>query len=163
MDLGAAVLVAQHIDAQFSPGLATWLDQQIPLPVRLAQPGERPQAGVVLLAGRNDHLVLQANGCLAYTPDPRDEPYRPSVNRLFRSLLQPGLSPGQAVLLTGMGRDGAAGLLELRQAGWHTIAQNASTCAVYGMPRAAIELGAACEELPPSAIADSLQRRLLRR
>ena len=159
-DLPAALLVAQHIDAQFSAGLAAWLDQQIPLPVRLAQPGERPQAGVVLLAGRNDHLLLQPDGRLGYSPEPREEPYRPSVNRLFRSLLQPGLPPGQAVLLTGMGRDGAAGLLELREAGWHTIAQTAATCAVYGMPRAAIALGAACEQLPPIAMAASLQRHL---
>jgi chemotaxis response regulator CheB len=163
LDLAAAVVVAQHIDAQFSPGLASWLDQQIALPVRLAEAGERPQAGVVLLAGRNDHLVLQADGRLAYNPEPRDEPYRPSVNRLFHSLLQPGLPPGQAVLLTGMGRDGAAGLLELRQGGWHTIAQSEDTCAVYGMPRAAVELGGACEQLPPSAIALSLLQRLRHR
>lgn len=159
-DLAAAVLVAQHIDAQFSPGLATWLNQQIRLPVRLAEPGERPQAGVVLLAGCNDHLQLQSDARLRYIPEPCDEPYRPSVNQLFRSLLQPGLTPGQAVLLTGMGRDGAAGLLELRQAGWHTIAQSESSCAVYGMPRAAMELGAACEQLDPTDIGSSLLQRL---
>lgn len=162
-DLPAALVVAQHIEAQFAAGLASWLDQQIPLPVRLAQEGEPPQPGVVLLAGTNDHLVLTRSGQLHYSPEPREEPYRPSVNALFRSLVQAGQPPGQAVLLTGMGRDGADGLLELRQAGWFTVAQSAASCAVYGMPRAAVEQGAACEQLDPAAIGTCLRQRLLNR
>jgi len=127
--------------------------------VQTVREGDAVRPGVVHLAASNDHLVLRGDGRLGYTPEPLQEPYRPSVNRLFRSLLQPWVRPGLAVLLTGMGRDGAAGLLELRQAGWHTYAQSQSSCAVYGMPRAAIELQAACEQLDPAEIGASLLRR----
>ncbi|MEB3199346.1 MAG: chemotaxis-specific protein-glutamate methyltransferase CheB [Synechococcaceae cyanobacterium] len=151
-DTPAALVVVQHIDAQFAAGLAQWLDGLTSLPVQPAEPGLTPQAGRVFVSARNDHLVLQAGGRFAYRSDPRDEPYRPSVNVFFRSLLQHWPQPGLAALLTGMGRDGAAGLLELRRAGWHTIAQDEASCAVYGMPRAAAELGAACEVLSPEAI-----------
>jgi chemotaxis response regulator CheB len=157
-ELPAAVLIAQHIEAQFAPGLAQWLDGQIALPVRTVLEGDLVRAGVVHLAATNDHLVLCGDGRLGYCAEPRQEPYRPSVNTLFHSLLQPGVRPGQAVLLTGMGRDGAAGLLELRKAGWHTYAQTQDTCAVYGMPRAAMNLQAACEQLDPAAIGASLRR-----
>lgn len=156
--LRAAVLVAQHIEAQFAQGLAQWLDAQIPLPVETVAEGAFPRPGVVHLAASNDHMILRSDRRLGYSPEPREEPYRPSVNRLFGSLLQPGVPPGQAVLLTGMGRDGARGLLDLRRAGWHTLVQSENTCAVYGMPKAAIDLMAACEQLEPAAIAVSLGR-----
>lgn len=159
VDLGAAVLVAQHIEAQFAPGLARWLNDQIALPVEIVREGDPPRRGVVQLAASNDHLVLRSDGRLGYSPEPLQEPYRPSVNTLFRSLLQPWLKPGVAVLLTGMGRDGGQGMLSLRRAGWHTIAQDQASCAVYGMPRAAVDLGAAVEVLPPAAIARSLLRQ----
>lgn len=158
-DLGAALLVAQHIEAQFAPGLASWLNNQIALPVEIVREGDPPRRGVVQLAASNDHLVLRPDGRLGYSPEPLQEPYRPSVNALFRSLLQPWVKPGLAVLLTGMGRDGGQGMLSLRQAGWHTIAQDEDSCAVYGMPRAAVELGGAVEVLAPAAIARSLLRR----
>lgn len=157
-ELPAAVLIAQHIEAQFAVGLAQWLDEQIGLTVRTVNEGDPVRAGMVHLAATNDHLVLRGDGRLGYSAEPRQEPYRPSVNRLFQSLLQPGVRPGLAVLLTGMGRDGGAGLLELRKAGWHTYAQTQESCAVYGMPRAAMELQAACEQLDPAAIGASLRR-----
>jgi len=156
--LPAAVVVIQHIDQQFAAGLVEWLDQLIPLPVRVAAEGERPAAGTVLLAASNDHLVLRANGTLGYTAEPREQPYRPSVDVFFQSLLRHWSPPGQAVLLTGMGRDGAEGLLALRQAGWQTIAQDEASSVVYGMPKAAAELGAAMEILPAQAIAPCLLR-----
>lgn len=157
--LKAAVVVVQHIDAQFAPGLVNWMDGQVALPVRAAEAGQAPQAGVVLIAVSNDHLVLRADGRLAYQAEPREEPYRPSVNVFFTSLVQHWPDPGVAVLLTGMGRDGGEGMLALRQAGWHTIAQEETSCAVYGMPRAAVELGGAVEVLPPGDIARSLLRQ----
>jgi len=157
VDLGAAVLVAQHIEAQFAPGLARWLNDQIPLPVQIVHEGDPLQSGVVQLAATNHHIVLKPDGRLGYSPEPRQEPYRPSVDALFRSLLQPWLKPGHAVLLTGMGRDGGQGLLDLRRAGWHTIAQDEDSCAVYGMPKTAVELGGAIEVLPPEAIGRRLR------
>lgn len=157
--LPVALVVIQHIDQQFAGGLADWLDQLVPLRVRVAEEGERPSVGTVLVAASNDHLVLRANGTLGYTADPRDLPYRPSVDVFFESLVRCCRCPGQAVLLTGMGRDGAEGLLALRQAGWQTIAQDEGSSVVYGMPKAAAELGAAMEVLPAVAIGPCLLRQ----
>lgn len=154
-----AVVVVQHIDMQFAPGLVSWLDGQIPLPVRAAEAGQSPQAGTVQIAVSNDHLVIGADGRFAYQQDPLQEPYRPSVDVFFGCLVRHWPDPGVAVLLTGMGRDGGRGMVVLRRAGWHTIAQEESSCAVYGMPRAAVELGGAVEVLGPEAIGQSLLRR----
>ena len=151
-----AFVVIQHIDAQFAPGLVSWLNGQIPMPVIAAKPGQAPVAGTVCLSATNDHLVLEANGRFAHVAEPKDEPYRPSVDVFFQSLVRHWRPPGQAVLLTGMGRDGAIGLLALRQAGWRTIAQDEASSVVYGMPKAAAELNAAMEILPADAIGPSL-------
>lgn len=155
-DFSAAIVVVQHVDAEFAPGMVEWLQHHTPLPIALAQPGDRPQPGTVFLAGTNDHLILQPDFSLGYVREPLDNPYRPSVDVFFRSVARLWESPGTAVLLTGMGRDGAAGLLALRQKGWQTIAQNQATCVVYGMPKAAVELGAATTVLPLEAIAPTL-------
>jgi two-component system, chemotaxis family, response regulator WspF len=155
-NLNAAIVIVQHVDAQFTAGMADWLNEQCPLSVRLANPGDRLTAGQVLIAGTNNHLQLKANLSLGYTPNPIDYPYRPSVDVFFKSVAQHWKKPSTAVLLTGMGRDGAEGLLALKQKGWHTIAQNQATCVVYGMPKAAVEMGAALEILPLDAIAPAL-------
>ncbi len=147
-----AVLVVNHLGADFLPGLAEWASQRCRLSVRLAMPGEKPTAGVVLLAGRDEHLILKPDGTLAYTPDPADTPYRPNVDVLFQSLAANWPHRGAAALLTGMGRDGAAGLLALKRAGWTTFAQEGATCVVNGMPAAAVNLGAAGRVLPPAGI-----------
>lgn len=159
-DFGAAVTIVQHLDAHFTTGLIDWLDRQTPLPVLMATPGSRPAAGKVLIASTNDHLCLQSNLSLRYTPDPIDYPYRPSVDVFFQSIAQHWSRRGIAVLLTGMGKDGALGLSLLRGKGWHTIAQDRSTSIVYGMPKAAVELGAAVESLPIETIASTLIQRL---
>lgn len=155
-DLPAAIVIVQHIDARFASGLVHWLDGQVPLPVAAAIPGTAPRAGQISIAQTDDHLTIDRRGRFAHTSEPQREPYRPSVNVFFDSLRRHWRSPGQAVLLTGMGRDGAEGLLSLRQAGWRTIAQDAGSSAVYGMPRAAAELGAAAEILALEAIAGRL-------
>ncbi len=155
-NFSAAVAIVQHIDAQFAPGLVEWLNQQSPLPVRLAVGGGRLEPGKVLVAGTNDHLVLSPDLTLRHTREPRDCFYRPSVDAFFLSVAKYWPGKGVGVLLTGMGRDGAAGLMSLRRAGWHTIAQNRATCAVYGMPKAAAELGAAVEILPIDAVAPAI-------
>jgi len=152
----AAIAVVQHVDAQFSAGFAAWLNQQINLPVRLAKVGDRLEAGTVLLAGTNDHLYLKSDLTLDYTQNPIDYPYRPSVDVFFKSLAAHWSKAGTAVLLTGMGRDGAEGLAALRVQGWHTIAQDKASCVVYGMPKAAMQLNAAVEVLSPEAIGTTL-------
>lgn len=158
--LGAAVVVVQHVDAQFAGGLAEWLAGQTPLPVVLAEEGMSPKPDTVYVAGTNDHLVAEPDMTLHYTPDPRDYPYRPSVDAFFRSLVGNWPRHGVAVLLTGMGKDGARGLLALRQNGWRTIAQDRATSVIYGMPRAAAELGAAMEVLPVQQIAPAIVKHL---
>jgi two-component system, chemotaxis family, response regulator WspF len=152
MDFRAAVLVCQHLDADFSSGLADWLRQKCKLPVRIAIPGDVPSPGTVLITGRNDHLILRSDRTLGYTSHPTDTPFRPNVDVLFDSLLTHWSEPGYAALLTGMGRDGAESLLRLRKAGWTTFAQNKETCSVFGMPDAAIRLGAAGSVLSPQEI-----------
>jgi two-component system response regulator WspF len=154
--LAAAVTIVQHVDAKFAGDLVQWLSEQTELPVSLAREGMRPEKGSVFVAGTNDHLVLGADFAFHYTAEPADYPYRPSVDEFFVSLSSHWRRPGTAVLLTGMGRDGARGLLALRQAGWHTVAQDEKTSIVYGMPRAAKEAGAAAEVLPLSEIAASI-------
>lgn len=156
----AAIAVVQHVDAQFAAGLVSWLGQQISLPVRVAKAGERLEAGTVLVAGTNDHLHIKPDLTLGYTKDPIDYPYRPSVDVFFKSLADHTPRRGTAVLLTGMGRDGAEGLAILRSRGWHTIAQDQASCVVYGMPKAAVELNAAVAVLPPDAIATALLQTL---
>ncbi|MES2571436.1 MAG: chemotaxis response regulator protein-glutamate methylesterase [Verrucomicrobiota bacterium] len=154
----AAIVIIQHVDVQFAAGMADWLDKQCALPVRVATEGEVPLPGNVLLAGSCDHLVLTAGARLAYTPEPRDYVYRPSVDVFFRSLTQFWRGSVVGVLLTGMGRDGALGLKALRNQGHFTIAQDQATSAVYGMPKAAASVNAAVEILPIDLITPRLIR-----
>lgn len=154
--LQAAVIVVQHVDESFAPGLAQWLSQQSALPVRLAQEGDRIENGRVLVAGTNDHLVVKNNRMLGYNHEPAANPYRPSVDVFFESMVQNWPGRSVAALLTGMGRDGAEGLLSLKKSGAFTIAQDAATCAVYGMPKAAAELHAADKILPIDRIAETI-------
>lgn len=159
-DLRAGIVIAQHITADFAPGLASWMADICQRPVRIARNHDAPQAGEVLIAGTNDHLSLISGGTLRYTPEPADTPYRPSVDVLFSTLAAHWKRPGVAVLLTGMGRDGAKGLLTLKENGWHTIAQDEKTSVVYGMPAAAAEKGAAQQILPLHEIGDAITRSI---
>jgi chemotaxis response regulator CheB len=155
-DFPAAIVIVQHVDERFAAGLAEWLRQQSPLPVRLAKEGDHLMPGMVLLAGTGDHLTFKASNRLGYTPEPCDFVYRPSVDVFFQSVCKfwPGKTVG--VLLTGMGADGAQGLKELRAKGHHTIAQDKASSAVYGMPKAAAALNASVEIMPLERIAPSL-------
>jgi chemotaxis response regulator CheB len=161
-DMPSSIVIVQHIDEVFAKGLADWLGQQCRLPVRVAAEGERPAPGVVHVAGTNDHLVLREDATFAYTPRPVDLAYRPSVDVFFDSLASFPSELVIAVLLTGIGADGARGLLRLRQAGRHTIAQDEASCVVFGMPKAAIEIGAAVEILPVDRIGPAILARLRR-
>lgn len=151
------VVVVQHVDAEFVPGLVRWLADQVDRPVRIAEPGAL-SAGEVVVAGHNRHLVVEGSGRLGYRDEPSDVAHRPSVDVLFRSLAELRGTCGVAALLTGMGRDGADGLLALRRAGWCTIAQDRGSSVVWGMPGTAVQLGAACDVLPLSEIAARIAR-----
>ncbi|MEP0890500.1 chemotaxis response regulator protein-glutamate methylesterase [Leptolyngbya sp. PL-A3] len=155
-DFDAAIVIVQHVDAQFAEGLIEWLGHQTALTVRKAVTGDRPTSGTALVACSNDHLCLQRNRTLAYVKEPSDYPYRPSVDVFFKSLARHWRLQGTAMLLTGMGRDGAEGLSQLRQRGWYTIAQDKVSSVVYGMPKTAVELDAAVAVCNPKEIAEYL-------
>lgn len=162
-DFPAAFVIIQHVDEQFAPSFARWLDEELALPVRLAQQGDRIRVGEVLVAGRGEaHLVMDAEQRLGYTPEPENYPYRPSVNVFFESMAQFWTHHAVGILLTGMGRDGGAGLLALKQAGCHTIAQDRETSAIYGMPKTAADLQAASEILPLNQIAVAIEEAISR-
>jgi two-component system, chemotaxis family, response regulator WspF len=152
-----AIVIVQHINQLFAPGLVEWLKGNSKLPVRLAYEGDSASSGSVLIAGSEDHLVFKNSHELGYTTHPMENPYRPSVDVFFESAARFFRGPMIGVLLTGMGRDGAQGLKVLRDAGYHTIAQDQSTSAVYGMPKAAAVINAASEILPLRKIGPRLR------
>jgi two-component system response regulator WspF len=146
-----AVVVVQHVSSEFVAGFAEWLGAESQRAVRLARAGDRLRADEIVVAGEDRHLVATPVGTLAYADEPRESVHRPAVDELFASLARHA-SPGVAVLLTGMGRDGADGLARLRAAGWHTVAQDEATSVVWGMPGVAHRMGAAVETLPLESI-----------
>jgi two-component system response regulator WspF len=154
------VVVVQHIASDFAAGFADWLHNRTGLSTRLAADGTAPAAGHVYVAATDDHLVLRPDRRFAYTAEPRTYPYRPSVDVFFESLAVSWPRPGVAVLLTGMGSDGARGLGRLKHLGWHTIVQDQATSVVYGMPRAAAERNAACQILPLPQIGPAVKARM---
>lgn len=154
--LPAAFVVVQHVDVQFATDFAKWLDGRTHLHVRPATPGCRPELGTAWLAVTNDHLIMTPDLTLDYSVEPADSCFRPSVDVFFKRVAACWPYTGAAVLLTGMGRDGASGLLALRKSGWFTIAQDEPTSVVYGMPKAAKELNAAQQVLPLPRIAEAI-------
>jgi len=152
------ILLVIHIGEPFSAAFAEWLDGMSPLRVRYASDGENlpvfGQAGMVM-APPGFHLVVQ-RGKLRLTRDPERNSCRPSVDVLFESLAKELGSQAAACLLTGMGRDGAAGLLALRHKGALTVAQDEATSVVFGMPKEAIQIGAAGRVLALDQIAPAL-------
>lgn len=160
INFAAPIAIAQHIDAQFVSELSNWLNRQSELKVRLAREGDSLTKGEVLLADANNHLVMTRDGTLGYSSSP-ESIYRPSVDVFFESVADNWQGRTLGVLLTGMGRDGARGLLRLRERGAYTITQDHASCAVYGMPKAANEMEAACAMVPLDQIAQVLMRKLL--
>ncbi len=159
-DLSAAFVLIQHVDVQFASDFARWLDGRTHLHVRPAVPGCRPEAGTAWLAATNDHLIMESDLSLDYSRDPVECFYRPSVDVFLKCVAACWPVTGVAALLTGMGRDGAEGMLLLKKLGWFTIAQDESTSVVYGMPKAAKELGAVEEVLPLPGIASAVVKQV---
>jgi len=158
--LKTTIVIVQHVDAAFAPGLGQWLSQHAGRNVELVRDGTELTEGKILLSGTDDHLVLGTNRRLYYSAEPRALTYRPSVDVFFKSVARHWPRSGVAALLTGMGRDGAEGLLQLRRLGWTTIAQDESTSVVWGMPRAAVALGAADQVLPLPLISQAIASHL---
>jgi two-component system chemotaxis response regulator CheB len=155
----ASVLVVQHLHADFVEGLVSWMARVSPLPVELARHETRMQPGVVYIAPGRTHLKVRAGHKIELDARPPSV-HRPSADVLFSSVARLIEGPKVGVLLTGMGDDGAAGLLELRQRKSMTIAQDEATSAVFGMPHAAQRLGAATQVLPLGDIAAAIASAL---
>lgn len=157
----AAILIAQHIDPEFVKGLAEWLGGHSKNPVKLAVAGEQISAGTVYIAASDRNLIMSAPDRLEYTDEPKGSFYKPCINALFASAARQCGKNSAAVLLTGMGSDGAEGLLALKQAGIATAAQDEQSCIVYGMPRAAAALGAAALIASPGDMSDFLIHKFM--
>lgn len=152
--LPAAVLIVQHLHPDFVDGLVTWMARVSAMPVELAGDGMKLRPGVVLVAPGGVHLTIGDDDRVVLDPEP-ETLHRPSADALFRSL-DARRRAIVAVVLTGMGDDGADGLLGLRRGGAVTIAQDESTSAVFGMPRAAARAGGAVSILPLDRIAGAI-------
>ena len=150
------ILAVQHIDGSFAEGLATWLAAGVPLPVLVAVDGEAPRPGTVYLAPADRHLGLHPDGRLSVSAAPPESGLRPAVSYLFRTAGDAFGASCVAVLLTGMGADGAAEMKRLHDLGAVTVAQDEASSLVHGMPGEAIRLGGARHVLPPSAIVELL-------
>ncbi len=154
-DFAAPILIVQHIAAGFLPGLVSWLTQVTKFPVRIAVQGEILLTGHAYLAPDNHHMGVSARR-IALSDAPAESNLRPAVSYLFRSVAQGFGANAAGVLLTGMGRDGADELKLMKDKGAVTIAQDAASSVVHGMPGEAIKLGAAIHILPPDKVAAML-------
>lgn len=154
------VLLVQHITPSFLKGFVSWLGGVSPLPVLEATDGMRPKGGHIHVAPADAHLILEGSYLRLESSAPVCM-QRPSGTVLFQSMARVLGSKCLGVLLTGMGEDGAAGLRSVRDAGGYTIAEDETTAVVYGMPAAAVNMGAVCESLPLDEIAPRVSQLLL--
>ncbi len=154
--LKAPVVVCQHISPGFTDDLAQWLAAETGHVVREGADGDRLVKAEVVIAPSTGHLTVTATGSLKVDDGPPVGGFRPSCDVLLKSVAHAFGSRAIGVVLTGMGKDGAKGLLEIRARGGHTIAQDRASCVVFGMPKEAIDLGAAEQVLPLGDIARTL-------
>jgi len=152
-DLPSPVVVVQHMAEGFVEGLARWLDGVVDLPVSVALNGDRLRPGHIVLAPSDGNLIVESGLRVAIEPPRPDQFHVPEIDVTFRSVAQVCRERAVGVLLTGMGRDGAAGMLSLRRVGAFTIAQDEGTSVVWGMPGAAAALDGVDVELPLPEIA----------
>ena len=157
-DLDAAVVVVQHMADGFIEGLAHWLDGLCSLPVAVAAPGRRLMPGTVSIAPSGANLIVHDSLRVTTAEPPKTQYHVPGIDETLSSIAAAVGPYGVGVLLTGMGRDGALGLKRMRERGALTIAQDEATCAVYGMPAAAVAVGAAELQLPIGEIGPALRQ-----
>ncbi|ASD62450.1 protein-glutamate methylesterase/protein-glutamine glutaminase [Bdellovibrio bacteriovorus] len=156
-------LVVQHMPPGFTKSFAENLDKMFPFEVKEAQEGDQVVPGRVLIAPGNYHMEITRSGAFYYVKlhqGPALHSVRPAADYLMKSVAKYVGKNAMGVVLTGMGKDGAEGLLEMKNAGAYTVAQNEETCVVYGMPAAAVALGAADKVLPLDRIAGDLLKQL---
>jgi two-component system, chemotaxis family, protein-glutamate methylesterase/glutaminase len=156
-DLNFPIVLVQHMTTSFHAGFIAWLDRISPQPVSEARDGEQPCAGHVYVAPAEQHLIVRNGRFLVDRGQPVSG-QRPSGTVLLQSMAEDLGDHAAGVVLTGMGDDGAGGLLAIRQAGGYTIAEDESTAIVNGMPEMARALGAACTSLPLESIGAAIKR-----
>jgi two-component system chemotaxis response regulator CheB len=156
--LPVPVVVVQHISTGFVQGLARWLNESVPLRVKVIEPSETLRPGTVYLAADGKHLLVAKNNQAWQKDSPPVDGHRPSVTALFETVARDYGPLAVGVLLTGMGSDGARGLKAIYEAGGYTIVQDEASCVVFGMPKVAIALGAASEVLALEKIGPRLVR-----
>lgn len=159
-------LVVQHMPPGFTKSFADNLDKMFPFEVKEAVEGDQVVPGRVLIAPGNYHMEITRSGAFYYVKlhqGPALHSVRPAADYLMKSVAKYVGANAMGVVLTGMGKDGAEGLLEMKNAGAYTVAQNEETCVVYGMPGAAVALGAADKILPLDKIAGDLLHQLKKR
>jgi two-component system, chemotaxis family, protein-glutamate methylesterase/glutaminase len=154
-DFIGTVFVVQHIAPGFARGFAKWLDTECSMRVRVAEDGDEIRGGEALVAPTDVHLILE-NGRVRLVDSPPVNSCRPSIDVFFNSVAEAEGERVVGILLTGMGKDGATGLLKIKEKGGLTIAQNEESSVVFGMPKAAISLGAAERVLPLAGIPEAV-------
>jgi two-component system chemotaxis response regulator CheB len=143
------IVVAQHISPGFVEGMAVWLDSTIALNVKVAQDGDLARPNWVFVAPTNNHLEFRSKIRVRLVKPGKKDSYVPSVNNLFNSAAKVYGRQSLGIILSGMGRDGAAGLLRMRKVGGITLAQSEESSVVYGMPKEASKQGAVVMEMTP--------------
>jgi two-component system chemotaxis response regulator CheB len=159
------IVIAQHMPEAFTKSFAARLDSLCKVTVKEAEGEERILPGHVYIAPGHSHLKVKRSGANYMTELSQSPPvnhHRPSVEVLFRSVAEYAGKNAIGVMLTGMGKDGAVGMLEMRQAGAYNFAQNEATCVVFGMPREAIAIGAVDEIVPIQEMTEHVLSRLIR-
>ncbi|MDB5613411.1 MAG: chemotaxis response regulator protein-glutamate methylesterase [Devosia sp.] len=155
-----AIVIVQHMPEKFTNAFARRLNTLCAIEVKEAEDGDVLRPGLALIAPGNQHMVIHRAGS-RYTVNivegPHVSRHRPSVDVMFRSASQVAGRNAMGIILTGMGDDGARGLLEMRQAGSHTIAQDEDSCVVFGMPKEAIQRGAAVKIVPLNRVAQEIE------
>lgn len=160
-NFAAPVIIVQHMPDEFLPGLARWLAKHTPLDVCMTEDGQVLQAATVYLAAGGAHLTIGRRGTalsIHMIADKEVSRYCPSIDVFFTSVAEVCGTTGVGIILTGMGDDGAKGLLSIRKAGGRTFAQSEASCTVFGMPGVALSYGAVEETMNPTQMARLLRR-----
>ncbi|MBO9999851.1 MAG: chemotaxis-specific protein-glutamate methyltransferase CheB [Cyanobacteria bacterium SID2] len=158
--LPVPIVCVQHISRGFLEGLVKWLDAECQISVSIAEAGQRAKPGTAYFPPEDRHLIVDRSRCFCYSDAPPLAGHRPAVTMTFESVARHYGRQTLGVLLTGMGKDGASGLLEIDRAGGLTIAQDEASSVVFGMPKEAIALNAVQQVLPLSQIAPTILKRV---
>ncbi len=155
-DFPCGIVIVQHITNGFLPGLVDWLGKECKIKVKIGEDSEELQPGVAYIAPDNVHMKVQEGGKIRLSNEPSSANHRPSGDVLLESVAGSYGKRSVAIILTGMGRDGALGMRAVKQSRGKTIAQNEESCVVFGMPHAAIEMSVVDKVLPLETIAEEI-------